>query len=225
LFYAGRLSPEKNIDLLLDLMLLLSVDKDRDYRLLIAGDGPKARWLEARADKLIPGKIVQLGHVDKEQLSDLYANSNVFVHPNPREPFGIAPLEAMASGLPLVAPNSGGILSYANESNAWLVEATADSFAGAIRQILANGRERGERVKNALTTVSENTSDRSADRLLDTYDHIYESFRSKRNLFTREANGAHNVLPRLVKIALFALLMYLLEFGGLDRDPAAYLSF
>ena len=61
-----------------------------------------------------------LGHLDKELLADYYANADVFVHPNPKEPFGIAPLEAMASGVPVVAPNSGGILSYATDENIWM---------------------------------------------------------------------------------------------------------
>ncbi len=43
--------------------------------------------------------VTYLGHeADRRRLADLYANVDVFLHPNPREPFGIAPLEAMASG-------------------------------------------------------------------------------------------------------------------------------
>ncbi len=64
------------------------------------------------------------GHVGaRETLARLYASCDVFVHPNPREPFGIGPLEAMASGVPLVAPAAGGLLSYANDTNAWLAGA------------------------------------------------------------------------------------------------------
>ena len=47
-------------------------------------------------------------------LADLFTDGDLFVHPNPREPFGIAPLEAMAAGLPVVAPDRGGVTSYAN---------------------------------------------------------------------------------------------------------------
>jgi len=174
--------------LLLEVMKLLATDGDRDHRLLIAGDGPKAKWLAARAERHIPGKIVQLGHVDKEQLARLYANTDVFVHPNPREPFGIAPLEAMASGLPLVAPNSGGILSYANEANAWLTEPHAASFAAAIRDAVANEPLRRSRIENGLATVEENRSETSAERLLDTYDRLYAKFMAKRTAFTGEGS-------------------------------------
>ncbi len=55
---------------------------------------------------------------DRESLAAHYASCDVFLHPNPSQPFGIAPLEAMASGLALVEPDSGGILSYADSTNA-----------------------------------------------------------------------------------------------------------
>ena len=120
LLYAGRISPEKNVGLLVDLMRILAKEGVRDYRLLVAGAGPKSEWLKSQGEKLSPGKIIQLGHLDKNLLADYYANADVFIHPNPREPFGIAPLEAMAAGVPMVAPNAGGVLSYANNENAWL---------------------------------------------------------------------------------------------------------
>lgn len=222
LFYAGRLSPEKNVELLLDLMLKLAKDKDRDYRLLIAGDGPKSKWLANLTDKLIPGKIVQFGHLDKEQLAHFYANADVFVHPNPREPFGIAPLEAMASGLPLVAPNSGGILSYANNDNSWLSEPTAEAFARSVNDVLSDDARREERIRNAKAAVSENTSEISANRLLDTYDRLFERFRSQRHLFVGETNSVRFDFTELVKIAIVAALTYLLQYFDMLPDPAVY---
>jgi glycosyltransferase involved in cell wall biosynthesis len=127
LLYAGRISPEKNIGLLLDTMKILADDTVHDFRLLVAGAGPQAEWLREQGERYAPGKIVLLGHLYKETLSGYYANADVFVHPNPKEPFGIAPLEAMASGVATVAPNAGGILSYATNENAWLVENTREA--------------------------------------------------------------------------------------------------
>jgi alpha-1,6-mannosyltransferase len=91
----------------------------RDFELLIAGTGNLRSSLEAEASQKCPGFLRFLGHIgDRQQLADLYANCDAFIHPNPSEPFGIAPLEAMASGLPLIAPNSGGLTTYANTENA-----------------------------------------------------------------------------------------------------------
>jgi glycosyltransferase involved in cell wall biosynthesis len=184
LLYAGRISPEKNIGLLVEMMKILAADKKKDYRLLVAGAGPQSDRLKAQTDKHFPGKIVQLGHLDKEKLADFYANADVFVHPNPREPFGIAPLEAMASGVPTLAPNAGGILSYATDENAWLVEPTAEKFAVAVREIVGNEDLRSSKVTKALQTARENTREVSTDRLLAAYDEMYEDFQRRKELFT-----------------------------------------
>ena len=70
LLYAGRISPEKNIELLIDVMNEL-VEEDRyDHRILIAGAGPKSEWLKEEADRRFPGRIGQLGHLDKDLLAD-----------------------------------------------------------------------------------------------------------------------------------------------------------
>ena len=184
LLYAGRISPEKNIGLLVDLMRILAADKNRDFRLLVAGAGPQADWLKDRSARAAPERIIQLGHLDKETLADYYANADVFVHPNPREPFGIAPLEAMASGVPTVAPRAGGILSYATDENAWLMEPTGEDFASAVREIVENDELRDRKVERALEAARQNTRAASTDRLFATYDAIYRDFQQKKPLFT-----------------------------------------
>ena len=184
LLYAGRISPEKNIELLPDLMEILAKDSEKDYRLLVAGAGPKADWLAEETKRRVPQKIVQLGHLDKDVLADYYANCDVFVHPNPREPFGIAPLEAMASGVPTLAPNAGGLLAYATNENAWLVAPTAENFAAAVREIITDEPLRNRKIERAFETVRRNTREISTDRLFATYDRMYEDFQKRNELFT-----------------------------------------
>lgn len=184
LLYAGRISPEKNIRLLPELMLRLARDKKRDYRLLIAGAGPQAEWLNKETAHRIPGRIIQLGHLDKNTLADYYANCDIFIHPNPKEPFGIAPLEAMASGVPTVVPNAGGLLFYATEENTWPVEPTADEFARAIREVMDQPDLRRKKIERAFTAVNNNTREKSTDFLLATYDRLWEDFQKRNELFT-----------------------------------------
>ncbi|MBA4185431.1 MAG: glycosyltransferase [Acidobacteria bacterium] len=184
LLYAGRISPEKNIKLLPEFMEILAKDSEKDYRLLVAGAGPQADWLREETAKRILHKIIQLGHLDKETLSDYYANADVFVHPNPREPFGIAPLEAMASGTATLAPNAGGLLAYATNENAWLVAPTAENFARAVREIISDENLRNRKIERAFEAVRANTREISTDRLLATYDRIYEDFQKRNELFT-----------------------------------------
>jgi len=186
LLYAGRISPEKNIGLLPDFLEILEKDENRDFRLLVAGDGPHSEWLSKETEKRFPGRIVLLGHLDKDTLADYYANADVFVHPNPREPFGIAPLEAMASGVPTVVPNAGGLLFYANNENTWMVEPTAENFADAVREIIENPKLRKGKIEKAFEAVRANTREASTDFLFETYDKLYKDFQARNDLYTDE---------------------------------------
>ena len=153
LLYAGRLVPEKNTQLLIETMARLG--DAVSARLLIAGDGILRPQLERAAAALASGRVVFLGHIaSRQELAHLIANADAFLHPNPREPFGIAPLEAMASGTPLIAPLSGGVTTYAHSGNAWLSEPTGDAFAASVRSLLFEPEDRRRRVAEALRTAS-----------------------------------------------------------------------
>jgi alpha-1,6-mannosyltransferase len=178
LLYVGRLSPEKNIDVLVDMIEILAADPSVEYHLLFAGDGPRSAWLKKMADERMPARIHLLGHIAKrEDLANLYANCDILVHPNPREPFGIAPLEAMASGLPVVAPDSGGVLSYANAGNAWLVTPAAADFAAGIRKVFADDTARAAKIEQALRTAANFDWPQVAAVFFELYDDLHKRFR------------------------------------------------
>jgi len=139
LLYAGRLAPEKNLGLMIQTMRLLEQQRSGHFHLLIAGDGVLRSGLERTCTRDLPGTVCFLGHVkEREALADLYANCDALLHPNPREPFGIAPLEAMASGLPVIGPDSGGLTTYARAGNSLLVKANAEAFANAANALREN---------------------------------------------------------------------------------------
>jgi alpha-1,6-mannosyltransferase len=175
LLYAGRLVPEKNLYLLVDAMAMLRKDTRRDYRLLLAGDGILFEPLQKSCAETIPRSATFLGHVaDREVLADLFANADAFVHPNPREPFGIAPLEAMAAGLPLVAPDCGGVTAYANHSNAWLASQSPEAYAAAIHQVFDSPETRSRKVEAALTTAAQYSWTDVANGYLKLYRELHE---------------------------------------------------
>jgi glycosyltransferase involved in cell wall biosynthesis len=154
LLYAGRLVPEKNLALLLDVMERLENESPGEFHLLVAGDGSLRASLERECCRRLPGAAGFLGHVrNRETLADIYANCDIFVHPNPEEPFGIAPLEAMASGLALVGPASGGLTSYASSANAWLVEPHPEAYVRAIRTVRSDPAACAARLRAARATA------------------------------------------------------------------------
>jgi len=174
LLYAGRLVPEKNLALLIDVAAKLSANGDRNYHMLIAGEGMAMGSLCEAAKLRAPATVSFLGHQrNREKLASLYANCDAFVHPNPREPFGIAPLEAMASGLPVVVPNEGGVLSYATTENAWLADANPDAFTAAIGGATSDTAERQKKIQAALATADSFRWENVTDSLLRLYGDLY----------------------------------------------------
>lgn len=177
LLYVGRISPEKNIDVLLEMMKGLAADTSAEYHLVFAGDGPRAPWLKAASAEAVPGRIHLLGHIGgREELAGLYANCDALVHPNPKEPFGIAPLEAMASGLPVVAPRAGGVLSYANSGNCWLVEVMGIGFAAGVREVFSDEAIKAAKIERALQTAASLDWPRIVAIFFDLYDELYTRF-------------------------------------------------
>ena len=167
LLYSGRLAPEKNAMLLLDLMERLGKER---FRLLIAGDGILLNQMKGEAARRGLDHVVFTGHIaNRDLLADLCANADFFVHPNPREPFGIAPLEAMAAGTPLIAPDQGGVTSYADSSNAWLARPTAEEFGCAVLTAIAHPELMRQRVLSARRTAEEFDWTRVTTRFLDLY--------------------------------------------------------
>ncbi|MBN8411177.1 glycosyltransferase family 4 protein [Halomonas litopenaei] len=95
--YVGRLAPEKNLDLLRDTFLDM-LEARPDMRLVVVGDGPGRASLE----KALPDAIFT-GFIDSAQMQTHYASADIFVFPSLSETWGNVILEAMASGLAVVA--------------------------------------------------------------------------------------------------------------------------
>ena len=109
--YVGRLAPEKELE------LLAHVDRLAGVRLVIVGGGPE----EARLRALLPGAAF-LGVLHGEDLSRAYATLDVFVHTGRHETYCQAAQEALASGVPVVAPRAGGPIDVVDEGAGYLYQ-------------------------------------------------------------------------------------------------------
>lgn len=99
LLAAGRLSPEKGVEVAIDALARV---RHADARLLIAGDGPERPRLEKRVNDLGLGERVEfLGQV--ADMRPLYRRARLLVVPSRTEAFGMVVVEALAHGLPIVA--------------------------------------------------------------------------------------------------------------------------
>lgn len=163
LVHAGRLSPEKHVVLLPDVLVAM----DQPAIMAIAGSGPSAAALRRRAIRLGVGdRMRMLGHIpDRHALATLLATADCFVHTNPDEVYGLAPLEALAAGTRVVAPRGGGLKDVLADRGAVLVDPDgAASLARGVTVALGSPRP--------VAPLDDLTWERTFDREWDLYEAL-----------------------------------------------------
>jgi glycosyltransferase involved in cell wall biosynthesis len=136
----GRLSREKgHADLVRSLAALRGLHPELDFKLVIVGEGPERKRVEAEARAAgVLGHVVFAGHT--ANVRPYYAAADVLALPSHSEGSPNVLLEAMAAGLPVVATAVGGVPEIAtNEESALLVPAhDTDAFAAALGRLLTD---------------------------------------------------------------------------------------
>jgi glycosyltransferase involved in cell wall biosynthesis len=109
--YLGRLKKYKRVDLVLRAVARVRDEHDLPLTLLVAGKGDHRERLEAEAEALglVPDGVRFLGYVDEDRKRELLARAWVHCLTSPKEGWGIANLEAAASGTPTIASDSPGL--------------------------------------------------------------------------------------------------------------------
>lgn len=158
--FVGRLAPEKQVD---DLRVLADIP---GARLVIVGDGPCRAELEA----LMP-QAVFTGQLRGEELAAAYASFDVFVSPGEMETFNQTIQEAMASGLPAIAPAKGGPIDLIDSSHTgWLYEpGDLASLRRHAADLVGDDRKRAAFSQTARATVEGRTWTAVCDQLIDYY--------------------------------------------------------
>jgi glycosyltransferase involved in cell wall biosynthesis len=130
LLYVGRLAPEKDIE-----RLKATLSATPDTCLAIVGKGPIQRDLER---KFAGTRTVFTGLLTGENLAAAYASADLFVFPSTTETLGMAMIEALASGLPVIAARTGAIHEVVSEGeNGLLYEPGSDEeLVAAVRRLL-----------------------------------------------------------------------------------------
>jgi phosphatidylinositol alpha 1,6-mannosyltransferase len=161
--YVGRLASEKRVELLARLRGLPRI------KLVVIGDGPARRRLQRQ----LPDAEF-LGWRSGEELATLVASLDVFVHTGPHETFCQAIQEALASGVPVVAPAMGGPLDLVRHGeNGWLFPPDApELMAQAVDNLAADARGREAMGERARATVEHRTWKAVGHQLLAYYDEV-----------------------------------------------------
>jgi glycosyltransferase involved in cell wall biosynthesis len=137
LLYVGRLNSRKNVANLLRSCALL---KNNSIPLVVVGIYDwKAENLDALMEELkIRDKVLFLGAVNAEDLAPLYSLSTVFCFPSFEEAFGLPPLEAMASGVPVVVSHTSSIPEVCGDAGNYIDANDPHDIARMIDELLSN---------------------------------------------------------------------------------------
>jgi glycosyltransferase involved in cell wall biosynthesis len=133
---AGRIAPAKNLFRALAAIRKLADEHLHPFVWTVAGEGPLLEELRMEASDLVAAGIVRFtGYV--EDLPELMKRSDIFFMPSSWEGFGIAAVEAMASGLPVVASDVPGLSEVVGSDAGILVDPSDTvSMADALRSLL-----------------------------------------------------------------------------------------
>jgi glycosyltransferase involved in cell wall biosynthesis len=146
LLCVARLSSEKGLSTLIDALALLP----ENITLRIAGEGPERNSLTAQISRHhLQERVTLLGERNTSEIAQLLTEADIFCQPSIQEGLGIAALEAMAAGLPVVASRVGGLPEVVidNETGLLFTAKDAHALAHHLQTLIANpdkARQMGE---------------------------------------------------------------------------------
>ena len=172
--YAGNVKPHKNLERLIDAFHLLRQDGLEQLKLVVIGDEvSKYAELRRAVHRFNLHKYVRfLGYMPDETLAVLYRLAAVFVFPSLYEGFGLPPLEAMASGTPVVTSNVSSLPEVAGDAAVLVDPRDPVSIAGGIRRVLTEPDLRDTLRARGYRRAAEFSWERSVRRIREIYTEV-----------------------------------------------------
>jgi glycosyltransferase involved in cell wall biosynthesis len=173
--YVGRLSPEKNLSLLIRAFYGMAMTYDH-VRLLIVGDGQDRENLENQIKHMnISSKVYFTGMIDYEHIPAYLAMCDIFVNPSSSETFGLSTIEAMATGLPVLGMDAPGTRDIIEDGISGLI--TSDDvavFTAKLVYLSTNHEQRKKMGKQALQISTKYDIQTTTGTLLEQYQRLVD---------------------------------------------------
>lgn len=154
LLHIGRLGEEKRVDFLLESFRLINL-KNPAVKLVLMGDGPDKERLKRLSEKLnIKNNVYFVGELNYSKINKVYSDALLFAFASTTETQGMVVLEALASGVPVVAVNDSvfeGIIK--SRVNGVLTEDNHENFANSCLEILNDASYRDKLSENARLSM------------------------------------------------------------------------
>ena len=175
--YAGNIKPHKNLERLIEAFHLFRRGPFEHVKMLIIGDEiSKYATLRRAVHRHKLHKHVRFfGFVPDKTLAILYRLAGVFVFPSLYEGFGLPPLEAMASGTPVVTSNVSSLPEVVGDAALLIDPYQPEAIADAIERVLTNAALREDLRTRGLARVREFSWERSVGRVRQIYEEVLAS--------------------------------------------------
>ncbi|MGB7055988.1 MAG: glycosyltransferase, partial [bacterium] len=176
LLYVGRLDKEKRIDMILQ--ALPDISRVTSVHLVLAGIGKEKRNLEELAEKLgIQQAVTFTGFVPDEDLQNIYGVADLFVTAGIAELQSIVTMEAMASGLPVVAVNAMALpeLVHDGENGYLFSDGNSQMFTEKVIAILSDQAMRARMSRRSLEIIK----DHDVNKTIEKYESIYSEITNR----------------------------------------------
>jgi glycosyltransferase involved in cell wall biosynthesis len=193
--FTGRLTKNKGVD------FLIKAAPSIKGTVVIVGDGPERKNLEAEIKKNKINNVVMVGYIntgDQRLFHAFYERADVFVSPSVwDEPLGLTILESMAAGTPVVATSRGGILSLIQDKvNGYLVRPrNSREIAEVVNALLEDDKLRKKISAAAYKTVTERFT---WEKIASQFENIYKKFKYSTSEYMAIVRGMNPQLSELM---------------------------
>ena len=196
----GRISPEKNFEFLMKI-----IEKFSNIFLCIVGDGPYREEIK----KLFPKDRTNfIGFLEGEELASAYASADYFIYASVSETFGQVYLEAMSSGIPVVAAEGKQMREFFINSQHGYTWRPGDE--NSAYEAIKNAMENHERIsKNCRSNALKHSWNSSADQIINLYSQ-FVNHKSNRNVFTMTFRSIYYFMKWL--FLMFLCLFFMAPF-------------
>jgi glycosyltransferase involved in cell wall biosynthesis len=174
ILFVGRVATEKSIDKIIKALGIIKKHGISKTKLLIVGNGPARDELTHLVQALgVEEEVIFCGEVNYEEIRYYYKIADVFTMASTSESFGIVTIEALASGIPVLAVRAPGAVDILTDGvDGLLTEDNIEKFANSLEKLIREPRLREKLSEGALRTSQQYSIDVISDRMLNLYREI-----------------------------------------------------
>lgn len=167
----GGLEPRKNVGGLVDAFHLISKKHPNVKLVIVGGKGWKSRKVQEKIEKK-KDQILWIQNCDSEDLPTMYRLAKVFVFPSLYEGFGLPPLEAMASGCPVICSNAASLPDVVGDAALAFSPNDSQRLAEQLQAVLKNPQLRKELIEKGRKRAAQFSWEKTAEKTLEVFKKV-----------------------------------------------------